>query len=115
MIDHLGFAVADIEKAKAFYVRALEPLGIGVIIEVTPLRARPAATPMSASDQAGKPYFWIGGGKPIEGPVHIAFTAPSRAAVDAFYHAGAGRRRARQRRAGHPRPLPSELLRRLRV
>lgn len=85
MIDHLGFAVADVEKAKAFYLKALAPLGIGVIIELTAEQTGGDAHVGFGS--AGKPYFWIGGGKPVEGPVHIAFTAPSRAAVDAFYRA----------------------------
>ena len=85
MIDHLGFAVADVEKAKAFYLKALAPLGIGVIIELT--AEQTGGDPHVGFGSAGKPYFWIGGGKPVEGPVHIAFTAPSRAAVDAFYRA----------------------------
>ena len=36
MIDHLGFAVRDIEKAKAFYLQAFAPLGIEMLVEVTP-------------------------------------------------------------------------------
>ena len=36
MIDHLGFAVRDIDLAKAFYLTALEPLGIAMEVEVTP-------------------------------------------------------------------------------
>jgi hypothetical protein len=35
MIDHLGFAVANVECSKAFYVNALKPLGISVIMEVS--------------------------------------------------------------------------------
>lgn len=85
MIDHLGLAVRDIDRAKAFYLRALEPLGIGVIIEVT--AEQTGGDAHIGFGSAGKPYFWIGGGKPVEGPVHIAFTAPNRAAVDAFHHA----------------------------
>ena len=85
MIDHLGLAVRDVERAKAFYVKALEPLSIGIIIELTAVQTGGDAHVGFGS--AGKPYFWVGGGKPVEGPVHIAFTAPSRAAVDAFYRA----------------------------
>ncbi len=85
MLDHLGLAVRDVERAKAFYVKALEPLGIGIIIELTAEQTGGDAHVGFGS--AGKPYFWIGGGKPVEGPVHIAFTAPSRAAVDSFYRA----------------------------
>jgi len=35
-----------------------------------------------------KPFFWIGGAGGLGvGHVHVAFAAPSRAAVDAFYRA----------------------------
>ena len=34
-----------------------------------------------------KPFFWIGDGESPSGPLHVAFTAGSRAAVDAFYAA----------------------------
>lgn len=37
--------------------------------------------------QSGKPSFWIGEARPASGPMHVAFVAPSRAAVDAFYQA----------------------------
>jgi catechol 2,3-dioxygenase-like lactoylglutathione lyase family enzyme len=85
MIDHLGFAVRDVGRATAFYKTALKPLDIAVIVEVTPEQSGGEAHVGFGS--AGKPYFWIGGGKAVQGPVHIAFTAPSRAAVDAFYKA----------------------------
>ena len=35
MIDHIGFAVADMQQARQFYARALQPLGISVLMEVT--------------------------------------------------------------------------------
>ena len=35
MIDHIGFAVSNMERSKAFYVDALKPLGIGVVMEVS--------------------------------------------------------------------------------
>jgi catechol 2,3-dioxygenase-like lactoylglutathione lyase family enzyme len=85
MIDHLGFAVRDISLAKAFYKTALKPLDIGVIAEVTPEQS--GAETHVGFGSARKPFFWIGTGKPVEGPVHIAFTAPSRAVVDEFYAA----------------------------
>jgi catechol 2,3-dioxygenase-like lactoylglutathione lyase family enzyme len=85
MLDHVGLAVRNVERAKSFYVTALAPLDIGIIIELTAEQTGGDAHVGFGS--AGKPYFWIGGGKPVQGPVHIAFTAPSRAAVDAFYRA----------------------------
>ena len=85
MIDHLGFAVRDIGRAKAFYEIALKPLGIGTLFEVTADQTGGEAHVGFGAD--GKAFFWIGTGKPVEGPVHIAFTAADRATVDAFYRA----------------------------
>jgi catechol 2,3-dioxygenase-like lactoylglutathione lyase family enzyme len=33
------------------------------------------------------PQFWIGTGRPLQGVLHVAFAAPSRAVVDAFHAA----------------------------
>jgi catechol 2,3-dioxygenase-like lactoylglutathione lyase family enzyme len=33
MIDHFGFAVADYQRSKAFYERALAPLGFTLLME----------------------------------------------------------------------------------
>ena len=85
MIDHLGFAVGDIDRAKAFYLAALAPLGIGIEVEVTAEQSGGEAHIGFGS--GGKAYFWVGGGKAVQGPVHIAFDAPNRATVDAFYKA----------------------------
>jgi catechol 2,3-dioxygenase-like lactoylglutathione lyase family enzyme len=85
MIDHLGFAVRDTDRAKAFYLAALAPLGIGILIEVTPEQSGDEAHIGFGAN--GKPFFWIGGGKAVQGPVHIAFDAPNRATVDAFHKA----------------------------
>ena len=47
-----------------------------------------SAHPAERGDfQSGKPSFWIGEGEPLAGHVHVAFVAPSRAGVDAFYRA----------------------------
>ena len=35
MIDHIGFPVSDYARAKAFYLKALAPLGYGLVMEVT--------------------------------------------------------------------------------
>lgn len=32
MLDHIGIAVADAERARIFYEQALAPLGIGLIM-----------------------------------------------------------------------------------
>ena len=36
MLDHIGFSTADLDKARDFYAKALAPLGITVLMEVTP-------------------------------------------------------------------------------
>ena len=85
MIDHIGLTVGDFARSKAFYARALAPIGYQLILEL------PAAV-TGHTDVAGfgappKPDFWIGGGKGNVAPIHVAFRAASRALVDAFYRA----------------------------
>jgi len=38
MLDHVGFAVTEFERSKRFYIAALAPLSITLIMEVTPER-----------------------------------------------------------------------------
>ncbi|MGE0004549.1 MAG: VOC family protein [Parvibaculaceae bacterium] len=83
MLDHVGFAVADYRKAKAFYERALEPLGIGLVMEIAPEQAAGDAHAGFGEDR--KPYFWIGTGDKPKGGQHVAFAADNREAVDAFH------------------------------
>jgi catechol 2,3-dioxygenase-like lactoylglutathione lyase family enzyme len=85
VIDHIGMPVADIARATEFYLRALGPLGISIVMEVSAEdTGRGAAVGFGAN---GKPFFWIGEGERLGGHVHVAFVADSRAAVDAFYAA----------------------------
>lgn len=86
MIDHLGLGVADYDKAKAFYTAALAPLGAMLVMEVTGDEAESGA-PAAGFGRDGKPDFWIGGEGKTTPPAHIAFTANTRAEVDAFYRA----------------------------
>jgi catechol 2,3-dioxygenase-like lactoylglutathione lyase family enzyme len=85
MLDHVGFAVADYAKSKAFYEKALQPLGISLLMEVTPEQTGGDAHGGFGEDH--KPYFWIGTGAKPKGGQHVAFAAPDRKAVDAFYAA----------------------------
>ena len=85
MLDHVGIPVADFARSKAFYTRALAPLGYGVVMEV-PAEST-GGTAHAGFGPPGKPYFWIGGGKPVKGRVHFAFAAKDRAAVRACYDA----------------------------
>src|SRR5215470_16515327 len=83
MLDHIGIGVTDYAKAKAFFDRALAPLGIVKIMEVT-------AAQTGSNDGAGygtdRPFFWIGASEHTL-PAHVAFRAKDRATVDVFYKA----------------------------
>ncbi|MGH8122260.1 MAG: VOC family protein [Rudaea sp.] len=85
-IDHIGFTVSDLERSKAFYRHALAPLDIGLVMEVTEEMTGGHAHAGFGSD--GRPYFWLGNGTGVlRGKLHVAFAAPNRATVDAFYRA----------------------------
>jgi catechol 2,3-dioxygenase-like lactoylglutathione lyase family enzyme len=70
-------SVTDLAKSRAFYTKALQPLGYAVI------REYPGALGFGAQ---GKPDFWLGQGQ-ASGKVHVAFTSPDRKTVDAFHAA----------------------------
>lgn len=86
MLDHVGFAVSDIERSRHFYETALEPLGIALLMEVSPEMKGGGGTAIGFGSD-GKPYFWIEDGKRVGEGLHVAFTARARAEVDAFYAA----------------------------
>lgn len=77
MIDHAVIAVADLDRSRAFYERALAPLG------VTVLYARPDRVGLGDT----RLFFFLTVGQRPSGPVHLAFAAPHRAACDAFHAA----------------------------
>lgn len=85
MLDHIGFGVRDFDRARSFYLAALAPLGMGIMMEVGPEETGGQA--YVGFGAGGKPFFWIGGGQALSGRMHVAFAAPDRAAVDAFYRA----------------------------
>jgi catechol 2,3-dioxygenase-like lactoylglutathione lyase family enzyme len=93
VIDHIGLHVRNVARATEFYLKALAPLGYGIVMQVSAEETGNGAAlgfgaPGPAEDfQSGKPCFWIGEGGQASGPMHVAFAAPSRAAVDAFYAA----------------------------
>jgi catechol 2,3-dioxygenase-like lactoylglutathione lyase family enzyme len=81
MLDHLGIAVTDFDRSKAFYARALAPLGITVLMEPVPGIAG------FGEQRDQKPYFWIGTRDAAQTGVHVAFAADTRELVDAFHAA----------------------------
>ena len=86
MLDHVGFAVSDAERSRAFYEQALAPLGMVLIMTVTPEQTESGGTAYGFGSD-GKPYFWIGGRERVGQGTHIAFAANTRAEVDSFYEA----------------------------
>jgi catechol 2,3-dioxygenase-like lactoylglutathione lyase family enzyme len=80
MLDHLGINVSDYDRSRDFYERALAPLGFALLMEPAPRTG--------GFGREGKPSFWITDQrKPTSENVHVAFTAPDRATVDAFHAA----------------------------
>lgn len=77
MIDHIGIRVSDYERSKRFYALALAPLGYSLMME--------GASGAGFRKQT-IPDFWIKTGIPSPS-VHVAFSSPDRASVDAFYRA----------------------------
>ena len=77
MLDHVIITVTDYERSKDFYEKALEPLGYGLM--------EFESGSGGAFGPEGKPVFAIRQGEPH--PVHVAFSSPDRATVDAFYEA----------------------------
>jgi catechol 2,3-dioxygenase-like lactoylglutathione lyase family enzyme len=85
MIDHIGLHVRDVARATEFYLKALAPLGCCIVMQVS--AEETGGSPAVGFGAGQKPSFWIGQGEPASGPMHVAFVAPTRAAVDAFYAA----------------------------
>jgi len=97
MIDHIGLGVADYERSKAFYLKALAALGYELIMEVTEVG------PHAGFGADGKPDFWITRGKATTPPLHVAFAARDRPTVRAFSQAA---RAAGAHDNGAPGPRP---------
>lgn len=80
MLDHVGFAVSDYQRSKAFYAKALAPLGLTLLLEPEGEAA--------GFGRSGKPFFWIEAqGRPVRGRLHVAFAVEDRETVDAFHAA----------------------------
>ena len=83
MIDHIGLAVSDLARSRAFYEAALAPLGYRVLAEIDRNEVGGRVV-MFGRDE---PDFVIADNeRPGEGN-HVAFRADTRAQVDAFHTA----------------------------
>ena len=78
MFDHVVFGVSDYAASKAFFLRALEPLGVAVVLE------GPLGLEISADGKSSLCIFQTDE-KPAH--LHLAFTAESREQVEAFHRA----------------------------
>jgi catechol 2,3-dioxygenase-like lactoylglutathione lyase family enzyme len=80
MFDHVKFGVSDFAASKAFFLKALEPIGLVVLGEGVPTYG----IELSADDKVSLCLFQTAE-KPAH--LHLAFVARSRQQVDAFHRA----------------------------
>jgi catechol 2,3-dioxygenase-like lactoylglutathione lyase family enzyme len=78
MIDHFTLKVADYARSKAFYQRALKPLGYELAMEFGT---------SAGFGVKGKPDLWISQDPENVRPLHFALSARDRRTVDAFHAA----------------------------
>ncbi len=80
MFDHVKFGVSDFAASKAFYLKALAPLGVAVVSEGAPSYgielSNDGKTSLCLCQTDEKPAH-----------LHLAFVAQSRGQVDAFHRA----------------------------
>jgi catechol 2,3-dioxygenase-like lactoylglutathione lyase family enzyme len=76
IFDHIVLIVSNYQKSKHFYSHALSPLDISFIRE---------EDNCAGFGSQNKPSLWIAQEENVQKPMHIAFIAPDRASVDAFY------------------------------
>jgi catechol 2,3-dioxygenase-like lactoylglutathione lyase family enzyme len=104
MIDHITVVIANYDKAKAFYLGALAPLGYELVMELSQkeIPALPVERTCGIGEK-GKPDLWLRPTTEPLAPTHIAFRAKDRATVEAFYTAALA---AGGRDNGKPGPRP---------
>jgi catechol 2,3-dioxygenase-like lactoylglutathione lyase family enzyme len=76
MFDHLGLGVTNLQAAKEFFLRALSPLGVRVLLE---------DSDGVGLGQGDKASLWLWSISAPATPLHLAFVADKRAQVDAFH------------------------------
>jgi catechol 2,3-dioxygenase-like lactoylglutathione lyase family enzyme len=81
MFDHIGIGVTNLAASKAFFLAALRPLGVELVME------GPYGVGIG---QQKKPSLWLFETKEKPAHLHIAFSAESRSQVDDFYPAALG-------------------------
>ena len=91
MIDHMTFRVTDIAATRKLYEAALAPLGYTVLHEYEFDGQKMFGMGLKTSEGEKTTTWFIQGptetGEPVTRGCHLAWKAPNRAAVDAFYAA----------------------------
>jgi catechol 2,3-dioxygenase-like lactoylglutathione lyase family enzyme len=77
MIEHVSVPVSNVKTSRAFYTKALKPLGYAPWMEFADA---------VGFVEGGHARLWIGKQKTVV-PLHLAFLARSRRAVQAFHAA----------------------------
>lgn len=81
MFDHVKFGVTEYEASKAFFLKALEPLGVAVVAEGAP------AYGVELCPKGGNVSLCLYQTEEKPAHLHLAFAAGSRQQVDAFHRA----------------------------
>jgi len=81
VFDHVKFGVSDYEASKAFFLKALEPLGVAVVSEGMPTYG------VELSQKEGKVSLCLHQTEEKPAHLHLAFLADKRQQVEAFYRA----------------------------
>ena len=80
MFDHVKFGVREVARSNAFYLQALEPLGVTVVTDWPP-------DGVELSQPTGTSSLCLYQTDETPAPLHLAFVAERREQVDAFYRA----------------------------
>jgi catechol 2,3-dioxygenase-like lactoylglutathione lyase family enzyme len=78
MLDHIKLFVSDVDRSKAFYELAFQPLGYRVLLE-------PAAGIVGMGRDF--PNFWLAQAEGSSTTAHVAIRADTRSVVDEFHAA----------------------------
>jgi catechol 2,3-dioxygenase-like lactoylglutathione lyase family enzyme len=82
MFDHVKFGVSDLAASKAFFLKALAPLGLEIVSEGAPAYG----VELCPKGKTSSLCLYQTEEKPAH--LHLAFVAETRAEVDAFHRAG---------------------------
>ena len=94
MFDHLGIVVADLGRAQIFYEAVLGAIGVHLIQDNRSsdhegwlVFAGATRSPFFVV-AAGRPSYWDRRHRVSASPIHLAFAASNRKAVDEFHRRG---------------------------